>query len=763
MFGSSRYNHSSDRETARKNPPLEAGDGTVYGLQQQGVAEESKRLDSLRFVDLGSPCASLSVSPNQKHVAVGGRDVFKVFNIDASDDSDDSSTPVFTLEKNVRHKKSNLTYTTNDIQWHPSNVNWVATAATSGAVVVWDIFKTRANIQAHVLQEHGRTVSRVCWHPTEAQQLLSASLDGEVKLWDLKSNKNQSVATFKTQYDKLRDVKFSPLSPDLFAAAYDTGSIRIWETRMPGKPLTQITAHTGLVLSLDWHPYKKELLASGGQDRAVRVWNVNDAHSKAVNMVQTIASVGRVIWRPGDQRNAEIATSSSIMDFGVHLWDVGSPFVPVGSFRSHGDVATDIQWLDKQGNKILSCSKDGTLRMFNIQEAYIPAQNLRTVDLSWNPNGSIASVGDKIIRDPIEEHAPPSNFPSFWSSAVQRVRTSRTFSKALQGHVDVFQALKKQKGGQVNVPTVEDTLEVLAKRYIDEGGSISDVCVHNSAVALDVGRVDVAKSWSVFGFLFQHDLASRYVQADSVSDAGTDSTSVAETTHTQERGGNDLDITTDVKGEEKELVESEEETRRNFLSNPTSPVTGPESQSTPIKGARSVKPSTLERNTSLGIPHEGEIAASPTNTQQRDHQHSKALDPISNQRLNLPTSSNHNHNNNASFTRVESQPRVAVTSWVPKTNNVLLQQQELYDAAQHKTEAPASNTTPEEYGRGLPSEDANSLQHLMVGSYGSTSAMMDMASDDGTLGVFMVVILFVVVFYESREWTRCACFVYASF
>jgi len=96
-----------------------------------------------------------------------------------------------------------------------------------------------------------------------------------------------------------------------------------------------------LVFTVDWHPEDRNMIASGGRDRMIKVWDLTNT-SKPVATIQTISSVARIQWRPS-HRN-QIASSASLMDFNIHIWDMKRPYFPFASFTGHKDVATGIHW-----------------------------------------------------------------------------------------------------------------------------------------------------------------------------------------------------------------------------------------------------------------------------------------------------------------------------------------------------------------------------------------------------------------------------------
>ena len=58
--------------------------------------------------------------------------------------------------------------------------------------------------------------------------------------------------------------------------------------------------------------------------------------------ISTIASVGRIKWRP--QSTFHIASVALVVDCTVNVWDVRRPYIPYAAFTNHKDVATGIAW-----------------------------------------------------------------------------------------------------------------------------------------------------------------------------------------------------------------------------------------------------------------------------------------------------------------------------------------------------------------------------------------------------------------------------------
>ncbi|KAL7686822.1 putative WD40/YVTN repeat-like-containing domain superfamily, coatomer alpha subunit [Plasmopara halstedii] len=356
-------------------------------------------------MEFNGPLNALSLSPNNRLVAVGGRDVLKVVALEASG---------FTEKRNLRVVgKPSLNFSTNDIRWHPHSDYLLATAATNGAVVIWNLEREGYKyVQERVLNGHRRAVNRICWHTSDWNILISGSQDGTVKLWDKRGGK--VMLTYQPKSESVRDVRASPFHPNKFAAAFENGIVQVWDMRKNAQPELKFTAHKGLVLSIDWHPTDANVLASGGRDRYVKIWGLRDVRQPK-QTIQTIASVGRVAWRPTFVTH--IATSASLVDNSIHVWDIKRPFIPIASMKGHSDIASGISWMDTpmspnfgqpeipgdwEGHDywqhMLACSKDGTLKLHSLADSFKPHQSLPSAALALTSKGQVAFSHDYIDR-----------------------------------------------------------------------------------------------------------------------------------------------------------------------------------------------------------------------------------------------------------------------------------------------------------------------------------------------------------------------------
>ena len=176
----------------------------------------------------------------------------------------------------------------------------------------------------------------------------------------------------------VRDVRHRTSDGERFAAAFDNGTVQVWDVRFPKSCEVRFTAHD-MALTVDWHPEACDLLASGGRDGYIKVWNYDslenddlaessksvlhryhnpgDADAKVVRSltpmenntpaytIQTVgASVTRVRWRPNHYYH--IASCSS-RGGSISLWNVAEPNIPLAQLGKYSDPVVSFEWKDQ--------------------------------------------------------------------------------------------------------------------------------------------------------------------------------------------------------------------------------------------------------------------------------------------------------------------------------------------------------------------------------------------------------------------------------
>ena len=245
-------------------------------------------------------------------------------------------------------------------------------------------------------------------------------------------------------------------------------------------------AHTRHVNSIHWHPERMNILASGGSDKAIRIWdmssnnyNNNDNHhnnnrqqKQHINNsieLQALASVSQVKWRPNYP--TQIASTCVEVDYAISLWDVHSPHVPKQIFRGHIDAVPDIIWLppesENKESHLLACSRDESIGLHGFEKAYDPSENATRNGISISPKHDIAMVTNK----------------------YDIVSTSLL-------NMDINTKQMKKKRFKYLARHYKSKLDNTLKTY-------TDICENNRKACLAVNLPTIAQTWAVVGVLLR--------------------------------------------------------------------------------------------------------------------------------------------------------------------------------------------------------------------------------------------------------------------
>eukprot|EP01090_Pellita_catalonica_P014044 TRINITY_DN3481_c0_g1_i1.p1 TRINITY_DN3481_c0_g1~~TRINITY_DN3481_c0_g1_i1.p1 ORF type:complete len:586 (-),score=104.47 TRINITY_DN3481_c0_g1_i1:92-1849(-) len=267
-------------------------------------------------------------------------------------------------------------------------------------------------------------------------------------------------------------------------------------------------------MSIDWHPHQRGIIASGGRDRLVKVWDCyKPSAENPVNNIQTIAQLGQLAWRPGYATH--IANVSSLVDCKINVWNVRKPHIPIHSISGHKDIVTGFLWLPGSSEHLMSCSKDGTVQVHAIEDAHHPYEHIPTVGLSWNIDNNLASFDEAINRS--YHRKRPSNITLAAKQAVTggffgRAQTQQAPSPAsvqinkraadIGRTIDVLTPAKNTNSLEMDEFTLSaDSFKYLARNY-KLTGTLQEMCSHNAAQARSVQAFQLAKVFGILATMF---------------------------------------------------------------------------------------------------------------------------------------------------------------------------------------------------------------------------------------------------------------------
>ncbi|KAI0431683.1 WD40-repeat-containing domain protein [Xylaria sp. FL1042] len=242
---------------------------------------------------------------------------------------------------------------------HQAGVNALALERFDGRILVsggseasiklWDLEQCGNPSEPHTFkpvgtirpspQTHKFGITHLSFYPFDSAAFISTSYDQTLKLWS--TEKARLSASFSLG-SKIYTHAISPIASHLLVACgTQHPSVRLVDLRS-GSSIQSLTGHGGAILATAWSPRQEHVLATGGVDGTVRIWDIRRA-SALIGMLDREDSLG--LYYNGLLRN----------DGKVRMR---------ASAKAHVAPVNGLTWTD-DGGYIISAGHDNRIRVWD--------------------------------------------------------------------------------------------------------------------------------------------------------------------------------------------------------------------------------------------------------------------------------------------------------------------------------------------------------------------------------------------------------------
>jgi eukaryotic-like serine/threonine-protein kinase len=179
-------------------------------------------------------------------------------------------------ESEVTHYKKLITWNTDigtisALAWN-SDSQLLAAISLSGILQIWD---GSTDHILNTMQVYSGPLRSLDWHPGAPSTLATGGNDGTIRIWDAETGKencifmghDRTLSPGEGNPDGVAIVKWSPDGKLIASGGYD-GTVRLWDTTSATKcnllqPLVIPAIHPSAMQHIDWNPTSDALLSTG--------------------------------------------------------------------------------------------------------------------------------------------------------------------------------------------------------------------------------------------------------------------------------------------------------------------------------------------------------------------------------------------------------------------------------------------------------------------------------------------------------------------
>lgn len=182
---------------------------------------------------------------------------------------------------------------------------------------------------------HSARVGSLAWNQ---HMLSSGGRDSLIIQHDVRIREHQ-ISTYRGHLQEVCGLKWND-DGSVLASGGNENFLCLWDASMSStrrsisnsvSPRLTLTDHKAAVKALDFCPFNRHLLASGGgtADRCIKFWNTNSG--AMLNSIDTGSQVCSLLW---SKHNKEICSSHGFSENQLILWSYPS-MVKIQEFTGH--------------------------------------------------------------------------------------------------------------------------------------------------------------------------------------------------------------------------------------------------------------------------------------------------------------------------------------------------------------------------------------------------------------------------------------------
>ncbi|KAL5580304.1 hypothetical protein UlMin_012746 [Ulmus minor] len=183
-----------------------------------------------------------------------------------------------------KYKEDSHTKSVLGLAWNKQYRNVLASASADKRVKIWDVAAEKCNI---TMEHHTGKVQAVAWNHHAPQVLLSGSFDHSVVMKDGRIPTHSGYRW--TVNADVESLAWDPHTEHSFVVSLEDGTVKGFDIRAAtsnpdseSKPSFTLHAHDKNVCSISYNPLVPNFLATGSEDKMVKLWDLSNNQPSCV-------------------------------------------------------------------------------------------------------------------------------------------------------------------------------------------------------------------------------------------------------------------------------------------------------------------------------------------------------------------------------------------------------------------------------------------------------------------------------------------------
>uniref|UniRef100_H0W2T3 WD repeat domain 17 n=1 Tax=Cavia porcellus TaxID=10141 RepID=H0W2T3_CAVPO len=254
------------------------------------------------------------------------------------------------------------------LSWAPGGLNCIA-----GHFQMWIYSKRAKMIQR--FNEHGKNgIFCIAWSHKDSKRIATCSGDGSCIIQTIDG---RVLHKYKHPAGVF-GCDWSQNNKDMIATGCEDKNVRVYYVATSSdQPLKVFSGHTARVFHVKWSPLREGILCSGSDDGSVRIWDYTQ--DACINVLTGhTAPVRGLMWNP----EIPYLLISGSWDYTIKVWDTREGSC-LDTVCDHGADVYGLTCHPRRPFTMASCSRDSTVRLWSLIPLITPLQINIVADRPW--------------------------------------------------------------------------------------------------------------------------------------------------------------------------------------------------------------------------------------------------------------------------------------------------------------------------------------------------------------------------------------------